>query len=115
MDPTFAAFLGLLSDVPVLGPVLPYLPLVCGLAAIADALIPPPAQGSRWVPVRQVAHVLGLNFGYARNAVPAGAIPATVAAHAAELRAAASAVEGAAGTLSEAVRRAPEAVPSPSA
>jgi hypothetical protein len=77
MDPTFAAFLMLLTSVPGIGPALPYVPLVCGLAALTDVLIPPPPAGSVWVVPRKIIHYLGLNFGYARNALPAGYAPVT--------------------------------------
>ncbi len=117
MDPTFAAVLALVPPPfgTYLAMFLTIASAVCLVASSIDAAFPPPAEGSRWVAVRNVIHWLALNRGFARNAVPAGAIPASVAEHAAELRATAAAVEGAAGTLAEAVKRVPEATPSPGA
>ena len=107
MDPISA----LLALVPV--QYLAYAFAACGLCALLDAVLPAPPAGSRWVGVRGVLHVLGANVLNARNAVPAGAVPASVAAHAAEVRTVAAALEAAAGTLAEAGKGVPEAVPSP--
>ena len=95
------SLIALLATVPYVGPFLPYIPLVCGLAAIADAALPPTPAGSSWVGARKVLHVLAINVGSARNAVPAGAIPASVAEKAAEVRTVAVAVENAAGELAQ--------------
>ena len=95
------SLIALLATVPYVGPFLPYIPLVCGLAAIADAALPPTPAGSSWVGARKVLHVLAINVGSARNAVPAGAIPASVAEKAAEVRVVAMAVENAAGELAQ--------------
>ena len=92
---------------------LVYALAACGLCALLDAALPQPPEGSGWVPVRRVLHVLGANVWNARNAVPAGAVPASVAAHAAEVRQVSAAVEAAAGTLAEAAQGQDEAVPSP--
>ena len=80
-----------------------------GVCAIADALMPQPPAGSDWVPARRLLHVLASNYLNARNAVPAGAVPASVAVHAAEVRRAAEAVEQTAGTLATAAEGTPEA------
>ena len=107
MDPVSA----LLALVPAAW--LVYALAACGVCALLDAALPPPAEGSGWVPARQVLHVLAANIWNARNAVPAGAVPASVAAHVAEVRTAAAVVEAAAGTLAEAAAGQDEAVPSP--
>lgn len=62
--------IALMATIPYVGPVLPYIPLVCGIAAIVDAVVPPPMNGSMWVPLRAFVHILALNVGYARNALP---------------------------------------------
>ncbi len=115
MDPTLAAVLALVPAqyATSVATCIAVVTAACTLASGIDAAFPPPAEGSRWVPVRTVIHWLALNRGFARNAVPAGAIPASVAAHAAEVRATAAATALAAGTLVEAAKRQPEAVPSP--
>ena len=112
MDP-LQALIAVLSAVPVFGPVLPYVPGLIALCAILDAVIPQPVADSAWVPLRRIVAMAGGSFGYARNAVPAGAVPASVAAHVAEVRQVAAAVETAAGTLAQAVQGQDEAVPSP--
>ncbi|GAC1500198.1 MAG: hypothetical protein NVS1B6_06380 [Steroidobacteraceae bacterium] len=87
-----------------------YIFAVMGIAAALDALLPPTPAGSRWVLPRKALHLIGANFLNARNAVPAGAVPASVAAHAVEVRAAANTVEQAAATLGEAAKGEPEAL-----
>ena len=104
------SLIALLATVPYVGPFLPYIPLVCGLAAIIDAVVPPPPEGSPWVGARKVVHMMALNIGYARNAVPSGAIPASVAEKATEMRAVTAAVESAAGELAQRAEGKPEAV-----
>ena len=114
MDPTLiGSLIALLQSVPYAGPFLPYIPLVCVMAAITDAAFPPPPAGSIWVGPRTVIHILAFNFANSRNAVPAGAIPASVAAHVNEVRAVAAEVEIAAGTLAQVATGRSEAVPSP--
>ena len=66
------SLIALMATIPYVGPVLPYPPLACGLAAILDAVVPPPVKGSSWAPLREVLHVMALNVGNARNAVPIG-------------------------------------------
>jgi hypothetical protein len=66
--------IALMATIPYVGPVLPYIPLACGLASIVDAVTPPPNEGSAWVPLRGFVHLLALNVGNARNAVQAGAV-----------------------------------------
>lgn len=66
------SLIALMATIPYVGPALPYIPLACGLAAILDAVVPPPADGSAWVPLRAFLHIMALNVGYARNAVPTG-------------------------------------------
>ena len=114
MDPTLiGSLIALLQSAPYVGPFLPYIPLVCGVAAIIDFAFPPPPAGSMWVGPRTVVHILALNIMNARNAVPAGAIPASVAAHVEEVRAVAAEVEIAAGTLAQVATGNPESAPSP--
>jgi hypothetical protein len=40
-------------------------------------VIPQPAAGSRWVPIRHVVSLIGGSFGAARNATPPGQPAAT--------------------------------------
>lgn len=109
-DPTLALLIGELRSVPFLGPVLVYVPPLVLLANVIDAFVPVPPEGSIWVKPRQVVHFVALNFRYARNAVPAGAIPATVAAKVEETKAAAAELEHAAGEAADAVQGNPQAV-----
>ena len=70
-DPA-AALLSAISAIPAVGPYLGYVPLFIAVCAFADAMIPQPAAGSRWVGVRRVISVVGGSFGAARNAVLPG-------------------------------------------
>ena len=108
MDPTFQTLMAALSAVPVLGPVLPYVPLACFVASILDAAIPQPAPGSVWAAPRSVLHVMSLGIGFARPGVPG--VPAAVVAKANEVQAIASQVSAAAGELAGAA-----ATPAPAA
>ena len=98
MDPTFQALMAAVSAVPLFGPLLPYVPLVCLIASIVDLAIPQPALGSRWAPARAVLHILSLGVLHARPGVPG--VPAAVAAQAAEVKSIAADVAEAAGELS---------------
>lgn len=64
------SLIALMATIPYVGPALPYIPLACGLAAILDAIVPPPVDGSAWMPLRAFLHIMALNVGYARNSVP---------------------------------------------
>lgn len=39
------------------------------ICAWLDAVLPPPAATSRWVPVRKLLHLAAANVGNARNAI----------------------------------------------
>ena len=103
MDPFISAFITTLSAFPILGPFIPYVPLVMLACSVADAAFPQPAVGSKWVCLRRIVSTIGLSVGNARNAVPAGVVPASVAQHAAEVKQAAQVVEEVAGTLAQTV------------
>ncbi len=70
-DPA-AGLLAAISSIPAIGPYLGYIPLIIALCAFADAIIPQPSAGSRWVPIRHMISVIGGSFGAARNATPSG-------------------------------------------
>lgn len=70
-DPA-AALLATISGIPAVGPYLGYIPLVIALCAFTDAIIPQPAAGSVWVPIRHIVSLIGGSFGAARNATPPG-------------------------------------------
>jgi hypothetical protein len=75
-DPA-AALLATISGIPAVGPYLGYIPLVIALCAFTDAIIPQPAAGSVWVPIRHIVSLIGGSFGAARNATPPGQPAAT--------------------------------------
>ena len=108
MDPT--SLVALIAGVPGIGPYLAYLPVLVALCAVLDAALPQPVEGSPWVGVRRVVSFVGINFGAAANLVRPGAIPAGVAARAAEVRSVAGAVEQTAGALATAAESAAESV-----
>jgi hypothetical protein len=112
MDPMFQAALAVLPApyAAYVAALLSIVSAMCLVASSVDASFPQPAAGSRWVPVRHVIAWLAISKGFARNAVPAGAVPATVQQKVDEVQAAASSVANAVGELAQKVAGAPEAV-----
>lgn len=50
-----------------LAPLAAYLPLVVSVAALLAAILPNPAPGSSWFPLRKLLDLLALNIGTAKN------------------------------------------------
>ena len=76
-----------------------YVMTAVAVCSLLDAYVPQPPAGSRWVPVRRAVSFLAQNVHFARNAVPAGSIPAPVAKAAGQVQQLAAAVEQSAGEL----------------
>jgi hypothetical protein len=70
VDPT--GLIAALSAIPGVGPYLIYLPILFAVCKLATVFVPPPPAGSRWIGFYNLISSIGLNRGYARNAVPAG-------------------------------------------
>ena len=112
MDPAYQAFLAILPPpwATYAATALVSYFAICTVASAIDAAFPPPPAGSWLVGPRNIIHVLALNKGNATNAVPAGAIPASVARKVAETEDAAAKLATAAGELAQRVEGQPEAV-----
>ncbi len=61
------ALMAALSETP-LAPLVVYLPLVMGVAALLATVLPRPQPGSPWAPARAALDLVAMNFGQATNA-----------------------------------------------